>query len=105
MTIIGYALFFVVSSLFVGTALWLSMKMLKVEGTFPAMLIIAAVMTLVGFIPWGGKILSLITLYFMLHKWTTADFWPDAVLMTVCAGMIEFAVIFTLGLLLLKLGM
>jgi len=56
------------------------------------MLLIAAAVSLLSFIPTVGWILSIITLYFLLHKWTTAEFWPDSVILLTVAGAIRFLV-------------
>ena len=105
MEILGIVIEFIVLSLIMGTSLWAGMKVTKVEGTFVAMLIIAAVTMLVAMIPGFGWILSLIALYFMLHKWTSAEFWPDAVILVVVAWVFRYLAALILGLLLLKLGM
>lgn len=105
MEVLGYVLSFVISSLFVGSALWLALKVTKVDGTFLAMLIIAAVTMLIAFIPGIGWILSLVALYFMLHKWTTAEFWPDAVILVAVAGVMKFVIAFAIAFLLFALGM
>lgn len=104
MEIIAYVLGFVITSLFVGTALWLALKVTKVEGTFWGMLIIAAVTTLIGFIPSIGWILSLVALYFMLHRWTTAEYWPAAPILVATAAVMEFVVAFVIAFLLITLG-
>jgi hypothetical protein len=105
MEIIGLILGFMILSLIVGTSLWVGLKITKVEGTFLGMIIIAAVTMLVGLIPGIGWILSLVALYFMLHKWTTAEFWPDAVILVAVAWAVRFAAVWILALLFLKLGM
>jgi len=103
MEILGLILYFVIVSLIMGTSLWIGMKITKVEGTFLAMLIIAAVTMLVGMIPGIGWILSLVALYFMLHKWTTAEFWPDSVILVVVAWVVRWGTLWILGLILLSL--
>lgn len=105
MEILGIILSFVIVSLLMATSLWMAMKITKVEGTFLAMLIIAAVTALLGMIPSVGWILSLVALYFMLHKWTTAEFWPDSVILVVVAGAVRFIALWVLMLLFIKLGM
>jgi hypothetical protein len=92
MEILAYIILFVFSALFVGTSLWLSAKFVKVECTFPGMLLIAAATSLLSLIPGVGWIIALVALYFMLHKWTTAEFWPDSVILVVAAGAIRFFV-------------
>jgi hypothetical protein len=92
MEVLSFLLVFVVTTFFVAGSLWLGAKIVKVECTFLAMLIIAAVTMLLYMIPGVGWILSLVALYFMLHKWTTAEFWPDAVIMVVVAWAIRFVV-------------
>jgi len=105
MEVIGFILNFVIVSLIMGTSLWVGMKITKVEGTFLAMLIIAAATMLVGLIPGVGWILSLIALYFMLHKWTSAEFWPDSVILVTVAWLVRFVAVWILALLFIKLGL
>jgi hypothetical protein len=100
MGIIGLVLVFVIASLLMATSLWLAMKITKVEGTFLAMLIIGAVTTLLGFLPILGSILALVALYFMLHKWTSAEFWPDSIILVIVAWFVRFAALRFLALLL-----
>jgi hypothetical protein len=88
----------------VGSSLWLGAKIVKVECTFLGMLIIAAVTMLLNFIPAVGWIVSLVALYFMLHKWTTAEFWPDSVLLVVVAAAVRFVAGMVVGALLIGLG-
>ena len=104
MEIFALILNFVILSLIVGTSLWVGMKITKVEGTFLAMLIIAAVTMLVGLIPGVGGILSLVALYFMLHKWTSAEFFPDAIILVVVAWAVRWIAVWFLALLFLKFG-
>jgi len=105
MEIIGLILGFVIVSFFVGTALWLGLKVTKVEGTFLGMLIIAAVTTLIGLIPGVGWIVSLIVLYFLLHRWTTAEYWPDAVILVAAAAVMEYVIAIPIAILLVAFGM
>jgi len=75
----------IVSILFSAFCLWAGMKLTKVEGTFLAMLIIAIISTLLGLIPMAGWIIGTIAMFFLICKWTNANFWPDAILMVVVA--------------------
>ena len=74
-----------VSILFSAFCLWAGMKLTKVEGTFLAMLIIATISTFLALIPIGGWIIGTIAMFFLICKWTDANFWPDAILMVVVA--------------------
>jgi hypothetical protein len=105
MEVLGFILGFVIVSFFVGTALWLGLKVTKVEGTFLGMLIIAVVTTLIGLIPGIGWILSLVALYFMLHRWTTAEYWPDAGILVATAAVMEYVIAIPIAILLVALGM
>lgn len=76
---------FIVSTLFYAFFLWVGMKLTKIDGSFLAMIIIATISTLFGFIPIVGWIIGTIVMFFLICKWTNANFWPDAVLMVVVA--------------------
>ncbi len=78
----------VVSILFSAFCLWAGMKLTRVEGSFIAMLIIATISTLFGLIPTVGWIIGTIAMFFLICKWTNANFWPDAVLMVVVARVV-----------------
>ncbi|NOY75896.1 MAG: hypothetical protein GXP32_08935 [Kiritimatiellaeota bacterium] len=75
----------IVGILFSAFCLWAGMKITKVEGNFLAMLLIAAISTILGFIPMVGWLLGPVAMFFLICKWTGASFWPDAVLMVVVA--------------------
>lgn len=104
MEVLGMVLSFVILSLIVGTSLWVGLKITKVEGTFLGMLLIAAVTMLVDLIPGFGWILSLVALYFMLHKWTSAEFWPDSVILVVVAWAVRYVAFLLMAAVLLKIG-
>ena len=104
MEFLGIIIEFAVLSLIMGASLWAGMKITKVEGTFVAMLLIAAVTMLLAMIPGIGWIISLVALYFMLHKWTTAEFWPDSVILVVVAWAVRYVAAMILVALLVKLG-
>lgn len=68
-------------------ALWLAMKLTKEDGPFWGLFIAAFAASLVNLlpIPYVGWILSLIVLLVLISKFTTAEIWPDAVLIVVVA--------------------
>ncbi len=80
-----YLIAFVLSTLGSGCCLWAGMKLTGLDGTFLGMLVIGAVSTLLGFIPYVGPILAIIAMFVLIYKWTDANFWPDSVLMVLVA--------------------
>ena len=68
-------------------ALWLAMKLTKEEGPFLGLLAAAFIASLAGLlpIPYFSGLLSFIVLLIMISKFTTAEIWPDAVLIVVVA--------------------
>jgi hypothetical protein len=68
-------------------ALWLAMKLTKEEGSFPGLLAAAFIASLAGLlpIPYFSGLLSFIVLLVLISKFTTAEIWPDAVLIVVVA--------------------
>ncbi len=79
---------FLIGTVFSAVCLWAGMKLTKVDGTFLGMLLIAAISSLVGVIPFVGWLASLIVMFVLISKWTDAEFWPDAVLMVVVANAV-----------------
>jgi hypothetical protein len=79
-------------------ALWLAMKLTKVKGSFLSLLAAASIAALAGLIPipYVGWILPFIVLLVLVSCWTTAEVWPDAVLMVVVAWF--FADLVTIAL-------
>ena len=96
---IGAVVAIVVGTLFSACCLWAGMKLTNVDGKFLAMLIIAAVSSLLGLIPTVGWLIGTIAMYVLICKWTDAEFWPDAVLMVVVAKAVGiFGGMFLAGL-------
>jgi uncharacterized protein YacL len=62
--------------------LWLSMKLIKEQGSFLGLFVAAFVASLAGLlpIPYFSGLLSFIVLLILISKFTTAEIWPDAVL-------------------------
>ena len=85
---IGMILGFVVGTPLRAGCLWLGMRLCKIQGTFPAMLLIAAISSAAAFIPVVGWILSLVVMLALICKWTDADLWPHAVLMVLVADLL-----------------
>ncbi len=74
-----------VGTLLSAISLWIAMKLTRVNGSIVAVLIIAFVSSLVARIPVGGNILSAVVTLFLICRLTSAELWPDAVLMMVVA--------------------
>jgi len=68
-------------------ALWLAMKLTKEQGPFLGLLAAAFIASLAGLlpIPYFSGLLSLVVLLIMISKFTTAEIWPDTVLIVVVA--------------------
>lgn len=68
-------------------ALWLAMKLTKEQGPFLGLLAAAFVASFAGLlpIPYFSGLLSFIVLLILISKFTTAEIWPDAVLIVVVA--------------------
>ena len=88
--------------------LWIAMRLTKVEGNILHVFLAAGAATLVSRIPplfipqtiFISQILSFVVLVLLLSFWTTAEPWPDAVLIVVVAWVISYLVsLYLLGLL------
>lgn len=88
---------FIVGTLFTALALWVGIKFAGVRGSFIVLVLIAGISSLCGLIPEVGWIVSILVLFVLVCKWTTADFFPDAVLVVVAAKILG-----AIGLLLLS---
>jgi len=79
----------VVQVIIATVSLWLAMKLTKVKGSILGLFAAASITALVGMIPipipYVGWILPFIVLLVLISRWTTAEIWPDAVLMAVVA--------------------
>lgn len=80
----------VVGTLVSGTVLWVAMKLTAVDGTYVGMLAIALITHLIQFVPFIGWILSIVVMFVLIVNWTTAEFFPDAILMVVVSWLVGF---------------
>ncbi|MFW5893710.1 MAG: hypothetical protein ACOCUY_01055 [Verrucomicrobiota bacterium] len=92
-----FALQFVIGTVLSAACLWAGMKLTRVDGKFIAMIIIAAVSSILGQVPVVGWLLGLVVMFMLICKWTTAEFWPDAVLMVVVANVVGIVGAMALG--------
>ena|GEM_PF-1033340 len=76
---------YLISSVILASTLWLAMKITSIRGSWIHLLLAAAIANLVGLIPVTifGAFLPVIVLVFMISKLTSAEVWPDAVLMVI----------------------
>ena len=84
-------------------ALWLAMKLIKEEGSFPGLFAAAFIASLAGMIPipYFSGLLSFIVLLILISKFTTAEIFPDAVLIVIVAwglaALANFAIMMVLA--------
>lgn len=83
---------FPVATLLSAVCLWGGMKLTSVEGSFGAMLAIAAVSSGLGLIPMVGWFLGIIAMFALICTLTDANFWPDAILMVLVAKFLSLGV-------------
>ena len=90
---------FLAEVIVVTASLWLAMKLTKVEGSVVGLFAAAFTARLTGliYIPYVGWILPLLVLLVLIPRWTTADIWPDAVLMVIIARCLAIVASFALG--------
>ncbi|OHB61319.1 MAG: hypothetical protein A2168_02655 [Planctomycetes bacterium RBG_13_50_24] len=93
---------FLVQLVVSAVALWLAMKLTKEEGSFLGLIAAAFIASLAGLlpIPYFSGLLSFIVLLIMVSKFTTAEIWPDAVLIVVVAWGLAALANYTLMMLL-----
>ena len=87
MEIVSFSVVFLIQVVATTVFLWLAMKLTKEDGPFLGLLAAASIATLVELlpIPYVGWILSFIVLLVLISKFTSAEIWPDAVLIVVVA--------------------
>ncbi len=91
--IVGY----VVATLFTAFCLWAAMKITKVEGNFPQILVIALVSCLALFLlPGFGRLVAILVMGFLIWRWIGADLWPDTVLMVIVARLVSMLALIAL---------
>lgn len=78
---------FLVQLMVTAFTLWLAIKLTKEEGSFLGLVAAASIASLTGRlpIPYFSGLLSFIVLLILISKFTTAEIWPDAVLIVVVA--------------------
>lgn len=87
MGIVSFIFAFSVQVIVATVCLWLAMKLTKEEGPILGLLAAASIAALVELlpIPYVGWVLSFIVLLVLISKFTSAEIWPDAVLIVVVA--------------------
>jgi predicted RNA-binding Zn-ribbon protein involved in translation (DUF1610 family) len=95
---------FAIGTFFSAICLWIGMKITRVEGTFVAMLGIAAISSLAStvpmficFTPCVGWLLGLVVMFVLICKWTDAEFWPDAIGIVLISGVVGILARMLLG--------
>ena len=91
---------FVIGTVLSAVCLWAGMKITNVDGSFVAMLIVAAVSTGLGFLPLVGWIVGTVAMFVLICTLTDAEFWPDAILMVFVAKLMSLGLGGLLGALL-----
>ncbi len=93
-----YAIEFLVRVMVSAVALWVAMKLTKEQGPFLLLLAAVAIAALVELIaiPYVGWFVSPAVLVVLISRWTTAEVWPDAVLIVVITWFL--ALVATTGL-------
>ena len=69
-----------------GIVLWVAARITGIQGSLLALVGIAIASALATLIPTIGWIIAIQVVFLGLKKFTTADFWPDAVLIAVIAN-------------------
>jgi hypothetical protein len=83
---------FAIGTLCSACCLWAGMKVLRVDGTFGTMLMIAATSSLLGLIPTVGWLIAAIAMYVLICKLTEAEIFPAPFLIIFLASVFRFFV-------------
>ena len=100
MEIVTFIIRLLVHVVVAGLSLWVAMKLTKEEGPLLLLLTAALISSLVVLlpIPYIGWFLSFIVLLILISRWTTAEIWPDAVLIVVVAWALASLANFALSM-------
>ncbi len=85
---------FVIEVVVGGFFLWLAAYVTKVDLSFKEILICVFAASIVAFIPVVGWIASIILLFILLKKFSSADIWPDILLMVLVSRLFVFMTLF-----------
>ena len=99
MAILLYIFAGLIGAIVSATFLWMAMKIVRVEGSFLALLLASAMAIAIAFIPCLGGALSFIVLLYLLYKWTDMDSWMYGLLMVLIAralAMIAYIAVYAL---------
>ena len=82
---------FCVQVLFTAGVLWSALKITKTQGDFSGMLLIAFICGLLGLRPetWG-MIASLVVMFLLIAKFTSAKFFPETVIIVLLSWILGF---------------
>jgi len=85
---------YLISTVLLATTLWLAMKITSVRGAWLHLLLAAGIANLVGLIPVAflGTFLPVIVLLFLISKLTSAEIWPDAVLIVIISWGLNWVI-------------
>jgi len=100
MEIVTFIIRLLVHVVVAGLSLWVAMKLTKEEGPLLLLLTAALIAALVAMlpVPYIGPFLSFIVLLILISRWTTAEIWPDAVLIVVVAWALASLANFALSM-------
>ena len=87
--IVAFASSAAVACVLTAICLWAGMKLTKQVGEFKTLLKIAAIATVLSFIPYVGWLAGGIAMWYLVCKWLEIDLWPDAVLLVLVSGGIS----------------
>lgn len=94
MDIIFYVL---LDAIFTGLIVWLAGKVTAVNILFKDAIICVGVSSLLVFIPVVGWILSVVTYFYLLKKFTASDIWPDLILLVIVSKLFSVIALVALG--------
>ncbi len=63
---------FAVQTLIYAGFLWCAMKIIRIKGTFVALLLVSAIAAALGFIPYAGPLIGLVVLVLLINRFTSA---------------------------------
>ncbi len=80
-----------------GFIVFLAGKLTAVEIDFKDAVICVGLSSIIGLIPSVGWILSIIAYFYLLKKYTSANVWPDLILLVIVSKLISVVALLALG--------
>ena len=92
----SYLLLLIINLFIGGLALWIAAKLTSVDLKLKDTIVAVAIAAVIGVIPIIGWPLSIIALLLLLKKYSSANIWPDILILVIVSRLVSFLIYFFL---------